>query len=136
MEGNGRFQNAVCALHSGQGESLSVGDLPVFRLEGRPEAFHWAGLDPRLLFRLNGVMRKFQPDIVVAHGSDTLKYAAAASVFYRRAATIYRNIGTASVWANSSLRINLNRMFLRRMDFIVSVSQYTRRDFIKTYHLP
>jgi L-malate glycosyltransferase len=136
LENNGRFRNAVCALHQGNGEGLALGNLPVFRLGGPTGFFRKVGLDPRLLSRLLGAMGEIQPDIVVAHGSDTLKYSAVASLFYRRAAFIYRNIGTASVWANSPVKVGLNRLLLRRMNSVVSVSQYTRRDFINVYRLP
>lgn len=108
----------------------------MFRLEGRSGVLDRLGLDPGLLARLGGVIRDYRPEIVVAHGSDTLKYSACASIFHRQVAMLYRNIGTASVWANSTARVSLNRMLLRRMSGVVSVSEYTRRDFINVYRLP
>jgi glycosyltransferase involved in cell wall biosynthesis len=136
IEKNGRFKNGVCALFAGKSEGVPVGDLPMFRLNGRPGILDRLGLDPGLLARLCGAMRDFRPGIVVAHGSDTLKYSACASIFYRKAAILYRNIGTASIWANSAARVTVNRILLRRMGGVVSVSEYTRRDFIGVYHLP
>jgi len=136
IEGNGRFKNGVCALYAGKSEGLPVGDLPMFRLEGQAGVLARLGLDPGLLARLCGVIRKYRPDIILAHGSDTLKYSAGASIFHRKAKILYRNIGTASVWANSTVKVSLNRMLLRRMGGVVSVSEYTRRDFIQVYRLP
>ena len=136
IEGNGVFDNGICTLYPGRNRSLPVGDLPMFRLDHRPGTLGRLGLDPGILRRLLRAMKEFRPDILVAHGSDTLKYSACASVFYRKVATIYRNIGTASIWANSPVKVGVNRLFLRRMDAIVSVSQYTGRDFMNVYRLP
>ncbi|MCH8898259.1 MAG: glycosyltransferase, partial [Chloroflexi bacterium] len=136
IEGNGVFDNGICTLYPGRNRSLPVGDLPMFRLDHRPGTLGRLGLDPGILRRLLRAMKEFRPDILVAHGSDTLKYSACASVFYRKAATIYRNIGTASIWANSPVKVGVNRLFLRRMDAVVSVSQYTGQDFMKLYCLP
>lgn len=71
--------------------------------------------------------------MIVAHGGDTLKYTASACLFYRNVSTVYRNIGTASVWANSSSKIKLNRLLLNQIDAVVSVSRSIKQDFIKVY---
>ena len=136
IEVNGRFKNGLCSLFTENDDELPVGNLPMFKLEGHSGVLDRLGLDPELLCRLCGVIREYRPDVLVAHGSDTLKYGSSASLFNRKVATVYRNIGTASIWANSAVRVKLNRMFLKRMNAVVSVSEYTRRDFINVYRLP
>jgi glycosyltransferase involved in cell wall biosynthesis len=136
LEEKGLFQNGLCSLYRNGDSSLPVGELPVYRLGGQSGVFHKLGLDPQLVSRLWGTLRRFRPHILIAHGSDTLKYAACAGFFYRNVATIYRNIGTSSMWAHSAFKVNLNRIFLGQVDAVVSVSEYTRQDFINVYQLP
>jgi L-malate glycosyltransferase len=140
LEEKGLFQNGLCSLYhnadSNGSNGLPVGELPVYGLGGQNGGFRKLGLDPQLASRLYGALRRFRPHILIAHGSDILKYAACAGFFYRKAATVYRNIGTASMWASSTFKVNLNRMFLGQVDAVVSVSKYTRQDFINVYHFP
>jgi glycosyltransferase involved in cell wall biosynthesis len=98
----------------------------------------WAklGLQPSVLIKTIRLWSKYKPDIVLAHGSDTMKYVALASMFKPRPITIYRNIGTASHWLRSKLHISVNRKLLARVDAVVSVSQVSREDFISLYRFP
>jgi glycosyltransferase involved in cell wall biosynthesis len=132
IEGHGLFKNSLCSLYN-DNDDLPVGELPVFKLDGQSSIFRGAAINPQLVSRLYGTLRKFQPDLLVAHGSDTLKYSGSVRFLYRKAFTVYRNIGPASVWANSLMKVKLNRLFLSQMDAVVSVSEYTRRDFISVY---
>jgi glycosyltransferase involved in cell wall biosynthesis len=136
LQEKGRFKNLVCSLYDRGDDNLPVEGVPVFKLGGREGAFNRIGLDLRLLSRLYGLLRNFQPDVIVAHGGDTLKYTVSAGLFYGRAAAIYRNIVTASAWANSPARVKLNRLLLNRIDAVVSVSQSIKQDFLKVYRLP
>lgn len=135
LEKGRSFQNAVCSLYNGV-DALAANGLPMFNLEGQEGLLEKRiGLDFLTLSKFWRLLRRYRPGIILAHGSSTLKYAAAGGVLYRNAATIYRNIGTASVWANSSARASFNRLLLKRIDAVVSVSQYTRQDFLSLYRL-
>jgi len=141
MEAAGRFQNGVCSLYPNTDNeqadnSLPLDGLPVFKLDARRGLAGRLGVDPRLVSSLTGVLRRFRPHIVMAHGSDTLKYAALAGMFYGGAATVYRNIGLASSWARTPVKVRVNRLLLGRVSAVVSVSQFTKEDFIRLYHLP
>jgi glycosyltransferase involved in cell wall biosynthesis len=98
----------------------------------------WAklGLQPSVLINTIRLISKYKPDIILAHGSDTMKYIALASMFKPKPITIYRNIGTASYWVHNKLHISVNRRLLARADAVVSVSQVSREDFISLYHFP
>jgi glycosyltransferase involved in cell wall biosynthesis len=136
MEAAGRFQNGVCSLYPQADNSLPLDGLPVFKLDARQGFAGRLGVDPRLVSSLGGVLRRFRPHIVMAHGSDTLKYAALAGLFYRGAATVYRNIGLASSWADTPVKVRVNRLLLGRVKAVVSVSQFTKEDFVRLYRLP
>ena len=136
IQSNGLFQNGLCSIYGGSG-SLPESEIPVYRLEGRVGGLAArTGLDPRISYKLHGVLKGFRPDIVIAHGGSTLKYAAVAGSFYRRSTTIYRNIGTASSWTASPARTGLNKLLLRSVHSVVSVSHRTREDFIRLYQFP
>ena len=76
MQECGPFENALCSLFQGRDALLDM-DLPVFPLDAREDVWDArCGLDLPLLYRLNGVVRKFRPDVIMAHGSGALKYAA------------------------------------------------------------
>ena len=133
------FENKVCSLYCSADQhpgDLSLG-FPVssFVASGeRPRVnLH---LDVRLLGTLVLKLMRERPDVVLAHGSETLKYAAMASLFARKPSIVYRNIGLASHWANSWLKVSTNRLLLSRVDRVVSASELTRRDFIDLYMLP
>ena len=79
---------------------------------------------------------KFQPDILLAHGSSALKYGAVSRLFYRKGLAVYRNIGLASFWARGRLRVWANRLCLRAFDATVSLSSRTREDFVHLYRVP
>ncbi|MFQ5875665.1 MAG: glycosyltransferase family 4 protein, partial [Dehalococcoidia bacterium] len=49
---------------------------------------------------------------------------------------IYRNIGTASYWASSKVKVTVNKLLLKRIAAVVSVSQHGRADFIRHYGFP
>lgn len=91
------------------------------------------GLQPKLLFELIQIFHSTQPDTVIAHGGDTLKYAVTAGLFFPNILVIYRNIGTASFWAHNHLKILLHKLFLTRVNAIASVCEVSRTDFINTY---
>jgi glycosyltransferase involved in cell wall biosynthesis len=119
-----RDQSFMHSLHSLYGEgglAARAGRLPV---------------DGGLLVKLIRTMRSERPEVVVAHGSATLKYGVAASLFAGNPAIVYRNIGVASHWANSAFKVQVNRLLLRRVRYVVSVSKSTQCDFVAVYGIP
>ncbi len=135
LEG-GEVQNAICSLYpAGDGdERYETGDLQVFRLDVEPTVLDRVfRVEPRVALGLRRVLREFEPDIVVGHGTDTLRYAALAKLMRRQVRTVYMNIGLASHWASGRARTWFNRFWLRGIDCSVSVSEYVRRDFIEHY---
>ena len=131
------FHNVLCSLYESNSDNFpipeAVDSLSIkARQAGLPAKF---GLLPLDLLKLVNIFRKLEPEIVLVHGSDSLKYAALASRFYRKPLMIYRNIGMASFWKRNSLQIQLNKKLLERFDAVVSVSKISREDFLKLYGL-
>lgn len=89
------------------------------------------------LRRVASLVAQFEPDIVQANGSDTLKYTALPRKSSRgRWRLVYRNISIASRWLRGSLHRAWNRALVARVDHVVAVSETSARDFAGTYALP
>lgn len=89
--------------------SLGVADGPLRRL----------GLDPRVRHRLRGLLHAERPAVVVAHGSEPLKYAAAAGVEAARLAYYKIGIGGDRL---SGVSGHLHRRLLGRVGVVATVS--------------
>lgn len=67
---------------------------PDFALDVPSRLMRRAGLDPRAVWRLRHLLRRLQPDVVVAHGGETLKYVVPAAA--RLCPVVHYKIGTAT----------------------------------------
>ncbi len=129
-------ENAVCSLYTspGNGDSFDVGSLPMYKLDVNPTILDKVfRVEPMVAVRLRRVLKDFEPDVVIGHGTDTLKYSSIAKTMRRDLRAVYKNIGVASYWANTRSRVWFNRFWLRNIDCSVSVSEHGRRDFINHY---
>ena len=131
------FKNVLCSLHESGSDSFPVSDsVTSLSLKAKQIGiFDKFGLQPVVLLKLINVFRRLGPDIVLAHGSESLKYAALASRFYSTPVTIYKNIGIASFWVRNPLKAWVNKKLVQWIDAVVSVSQVSREDFCKLYGL-
>ena len=90
----------------------------------------------RTTARLRGLLRSIKPDLVLAHGSATLRHAGLLRLFSTRPKLIYRNIGLASYWVKGAIQKSFYQLLAKRVDAVVSLSQLTRMDFIHQYGTP
>jgi len=82
------------------------------------------------------LIKDTKPDVIQCNGSDTLKYAIAASLFTKKIPLVYRNISIISEWiSNKPKKILYKRMF-DRIAHVTSVGDEALADFIKTYKYP
>jgi glycosyltransferase involved in cell wall biosynthesis len=127
------FESAFCILNSIRRGGLVSKGFRTFALgnDGRKRR----GISLSKLWSLRKVLKDFRPDIVLCHGSSSLKYGALSRRLSKRAVAIYRNIGMASHWSSDPLKATLNRMLLRSFDKIVSLSSATCQDFLRLYSL-
>ncbi|MCX2837907.1 glycosyltransferase [Salinimicrobium sp. MT39] len=85
--------------------------------------------DPNGWRKLNEIVKSFQPDIIQANASDTLKYAVLSKLFFRwKAPLVYRNASTSSFYIKNKLTKNVNAFLLKKIDLIISVSQASLKD--------
>ncbi len=129
-------ENAICSLYppTGTNDYFETGSLRTYELNVSPGLMDRIfRVDPLVALRLRRVLKDFEPDVIIGHGADNLKYASMAGYLRRSARVIYKNIGTASYWSNTRGRIWFNRLWLRNVDCSVSVSENTRQDFIDHY---
>lgn len=83
----------------------------------------------------NRVIKKFQPDIIQANASDTLKFAVSSKlVFSCKIPIIFRNASKMGDFINSKLKLGLNKFYLSKVSFVISVSKECEKDFIKTFN--
>jgi glycosyltransferase involved in cell wall biosynthesis len=94
------------------------------------------GLNRETLRAVTRLVARFQPDLVQANGSDTLKYSVLARRITRaRWSLVYRNISVVSRWLRNPLHRGWNRWLAHSVDHVVSVSEASRDDFLRTYRL-
>lgn len=115
------------------GQELDVPGAVNIDLNGKKSPLHFA-----LVKNVASLIRQYQPDVVQANGSDTLKYAVLAKKWYfPHMPVIYRNISMVSSWARTgSVKRLINRMLFRQVNFVTSVGRQSLEDLIKTYHYP
>ena len=90
----------------------------------------WRGFDPKVWKKLNGYIREFQPDLIQANASETLKVAALSKRFFGwKTPLIYRNANQISRFLDSRIKLVLNRWLMAQVDAVISVSEATLQDF-------
>ncbi|MTI19978.1 glycosyltransferase [Fulvivirga sp. RKSG066] len=84
--------------------------------------------------RLSSLIKSGNYDIVQANAGDTLKYAAFSKKIFRwKAKLIFRNANKMSGFINSILHKRLNALYLKEIDYVISVSENCRQDIIRLY---
>lgn len=89
-----------------------------------------AALDPRALRGLRRELKTIRPSVVVAHGSEPLKYLAALP---KRWWLVYLAIGTVSPSALRGPRKRIHRSLLSRADRVVGVSLDTTEELEQNF---
>lgn len=94
-------------------------------------------LSPRLIRALAAHLRSWEPDVVQANGSDTLKYSILARRLSGRAVPIvYRNISMAGAWLRGPLHRAWNRWLAHQADRVAAVSPAAAEDYAAAHGLP
>lgn len=85
------------------------------------------------LRHLLNLIKKHDVNIIQANGSDTLRYAVAATFINRQVKLVYRNISKISYWINGSTTKKIyNRFLFKRVDAVASVGNHSANDLIAT----
>lgn len=140
------FAGQLCTRLAAEGWDITLAGLyppgdPLLEVPGVPAVDLFPriarGISPRLVLRLAWEIRRLEPDLVQANGSDTLKYSVLARwLSGRRPQLVYRNISLASRWVRTPMHRWWNRCLLHSVDRVVAVSERSREDLRATYGLP
>lgn len=92
------------------------------------------GFDPRLPLRLRSALDRFDPAVVVAHGSEPLKYLVPAMIGNRRPLAYYA-IGTYS-GSGRRLQLELWRRLVAQADVVAAEGEEVRHECITRFGVP
>lgn len=107
------------------GEPVVLGANPRFRF-----------FDPLTWWRINQLIRSARPGIVQANAGDTLKYLVFSKLIFRwKTPIVYRNANMMGNFVDTRFKYWLNRFLIRRVDFVISVSEQCRQDLLKTFKI-
>ena len=96
--------------------------------------FRRIGLDPRVVSRLRRQIRRLRPEVVVAHGGESAKYAALSTP--KGIPMIYLKIGTAHAALSRRANKGLHGYYTRRADVIAAVSSDVADEAHALYDIP
>lgn len=131
-----RFEHSVHAMHWTCPEP-GPRQAPVARLPRIQAGRAWLGLLVpglgRNLARLLTLIHRVRPAVVVAHGGNTLRYAAAAARFARQPVYVLKNITLDSYWVRTREELRANQRRLPRFAATVFESETCRSDHRALY---
>lgn len=131
-------ENVMCALYEAKSDDFPFPQSVVIRSLSMNEysIFAKLGLQPSMLLKLLNVYQQIKPNIVISHGADTLRYTSMIGFLQKQPLIIYRNIDIASFWARSKYKVWLYKLLLKKISLVASVSEVSRKDFLRCYDLP
>jgi glycosyltransferase involved in cell wall biosynthesis len=91
-------------------------------------------LDVPLLIALRRLIHEKAPDIVQAHGGDTVKYATLAAAG-RSVRLVHRAIGSPPEWVRKGPRRTAYAYLMSRASCVVAVSESVRADMLQVFGL-
>lgn len=80
---------------------------------------------------LKSLIRRYRPDVIQAHGGDTLKYSVVCAD--PQVPVVYRSIGLAPPWVLRGARAAVYRGLLRKAARIVAVAETIRRQAMDVF---
>ena len=129
LESPGRRAHRVLSLFDGTAEVVVDASLGH---RGRGSA--GVGFDPSLVLRLRAILAAMDPEVVVAHGSEPLKYVVPA-MLGRRRPLVYYAIGTYS-GSGRPWQLRLWQYLLARADVVAAVGEEVRDECIERLRVP
>lgn len=118
----------VVTLLRGTGQ---IGFTGQFIQLDRPDSRLWDWLG---FWRLKTIIDSFEPDIVQANASDTLRYGVFAKLLSRKKIKlVYRNANLMRPFVKSPLTKSFYQFLLNRVDGIAAVAEATRLDVLDFY---
>jgi glycosyltransferase involved in cell wall biosynthesis len=125
----GTRRHRVLSLFDGPGDVIA--DFSLDHPAGDQPA---TGFDPRVVLRLRRVLVHLDPTLVVAHGSEPLKYLVPALAGRRRPLAYYA-IGTYS-GSGRRLQVDLWRSLVRRADVVAAEGEEVADECVERFGVP
>ncbi|UBZ06853.1 glycosyltransferase [Salegentibacter mishustinae] len=87
--------------------------------------------------KFNSIIREFKPDIIQANAADTLKFAVSSKILFSwKEPLVYRNANKMGDFIDSKFKWALNKFYISKVAYVISVSKECEKDFIKTFSYP
>ena len=119
----------VITLFQGESKLPFAGRIIPLGLSKRTRFVDWRGWK-----KLADLVKKEEPDILQANAGDTLKYAIISKLIFRwKTKVVFRNASTVSLYIKNPVVKRWNALLYSMTAYVISVSQYTRHDFINTF---
>lgn len=90
---------------------------------------------PKAVGALRRVILEWRPDVVHAHGGDTLKYLIPAAIG-RRSSVVYGKIGLTPSDVSNRLKRAVHGRLMRSTDRVVAVAEAVRREVVNDFRVP
>ncbi|GMQ35711.1 hypothetical protein Ataiwa_39840 [Algoriphagus taiwanensis] len=117
----------ITLLSGGEGLKFSGRTIHLIRPEEQL-------LDCKGFWQLSQILKDFQPDLVQANASDTLRYGVAAKwLSAGRFSLVYRNANMMSPFVKSRWTKSFYKFLLNQTDAVISVAEATRLDLMDFY---
>lgn len=125
----------VGVLRAGAGLEVEYGVPAVALGNGGGAALRWP-LRARPLNTLRRLLRSWSPDIVLAHGSEPLRYCLAVGLAQPARKTIYRRITAALPQATTGVRRLVYEAMMARASNVVAIAEALRRETVEVFRVP
>ena len=125
----------VAILRSIGDPAIAFSSAPM-QLVRYPAGTRAPAFDPRIVRELRRILVDYRPNVVLAHGGESLKYSIPANLG-RPSRVIYRRIG--SIRGRASLRgprLLVYQVLMRRASMVVAVADAVRRETIDRFRVP
>jgi glycosyltransferase involved in cell wall biosynthesis len=125
------YEVEVVSLFDGNGDLPFEGEIKSLQADHDKRFYDWKSWK-----KLDKFIREFQPDIIQANASETLKFAVLSQlVFGWKGQIVYRNANQISGFLNNGLQKVWNKFLLNRVAGIASVAEASANDLIQTFQL-
>ena len=129
-----KVDQQVAILRNGSLESLHF-DAPTLKLEAERNQLPGLNVSFPSVKRLRGAVHSFQPDVIQAHGGESLKYCALAKV-QKQSRLVHRGIGLVHPKVKSGPARAVNRRFLSRAEKTIAIAESVRTEILELFDLP
>lgn len=121
----------VLNLFGGDGDLPFDGEVKSLQADPQKRFYDWKSWR-----KLAEFIREFNPDIIQANASETLKFAVLSKIIFGwKSPIVYRNANQISGFLRNGFQKNWNRFLLSQVDGIASVSEASASDMLQTFQL-